>query len=83
MQHVERHEMQIIVDLALAGEIAEHIGDAVIGIAGLEAPGFFKAPAEFRIVEPGFAAEQPELEAEIARLDPGKCSAITRSSTAG
>ena len=42
MEHVERHEVQVVVELALAGEIAEDVGDAVIGVAHLEAPGRFQ-----------------------------------------
>ena len=68
MKHIERHEMEVIVDFALSGESGEHIGDAVIGIPRLEAPDGFEPAAEFRIIEPALAAEQAEPQAEVARL---------------
>ena len=83
MQHVQRHEMQVVVELALAREIAEDIGDAVIGVARREAPGRLQAAAEIGIVQAGFAAEQPEGRPRSRGRRSGKCSAMTRSSTAG
>ena len=84
MQHVQRHEMQVVVELALAREIAEDIGDAVIGIARREAPGRFEAAAEIGIVQAGLAAEESRGARPRSRgRRSGKCSAMTRSSTAG
>ena len=57
---------------ALAGKIAEHVADPVIGIARLEAPDRLEPVTKLRIVEPGLAAEQPEPEPEVARREPGK-----------
>ena len=84
VQHVERHEVQVGVELGLAGEVAEHVRHAVIGVAPRQTPGAFQPAAELGVVEPGLAAEQAEPQAEVARgLRSGKCSASTRSSTAG
>ena len=58
--------------LALSREVAEHVGHAVVGVAHRHAPGRLQAPAEFRIVQPALAAEQPEPEAEVARPQVGE-----------
>ena len=72
VQHVQRHEMQVGVLLGLAGEVAEHVGDAVIGVARLHAPGVGDAPPQLGVVQPRLAAEQAEPQAEIARFQAGK-----------
>src|SRR2546428_10324126 len=72
VQNVQRHEMQVVVELALAGEVAEHVADAVIGIANLEAPVSLEAAAELRIVETALAAEQAEPQSKIARPECGE-----------
>ncbi len=72
MEHVERHEMKIVVMLGLAGEIAEDVRDAVIGIARPHSPGSLQAAAELRIVEAGFTAEQTQTQAQIAWPQRGK-----------
>ena len=61
IEHVEGDEMEVGVEFGLAGEVAENVGDAVVGVADREAPGRFQAGAERRIVEARLAAEQPEL----------------------
>ena len=72
VQHVERHEMQVGVELGLAGEVAEHVRHAVVGVARRQAPGGFQPAAEIGVVEPGLAAEQAQPQAEVARLEIGK-----------
>ena len=69
MEDVERHEVQIVVELGLAGEVAKDVRDAVVGVAHLEAPGGFETAPEIRVVQAGLATEQAEREAEIARLE--------------
>ncbi len=72
IEHVAGDEVQILAQLGLRGEIAEHVGDAEIGVARLESPGFLEPGTERRLVEPRLAAEQAEPQSEIDRPQPGK-----------
>ncbi len=72
VQHVQGHEVEVVLLLALAGEVAEHVGDAIVGVARLEAPGLFQPVAEGGVVEAGLAAEEAEAEAQVARLQAGE-----------
>lgn len=72
MQHITGEEMQMAVVLALGGDIGEHIRDAVVGVAWLHPPGFPDPVAQAWVIEPGLAAEQPQLQPQVARVKAGK-----------
>ena len=65
-------EVKVVVRRALAREVTEHVGDAVVGIARGEPPHRFEARAEARLVKAGLAAEEGEPEPEVARREAGE-----------
>ncbi len=61
IKHIECNKMKVIGMFTLSGKIAEHVGNAVIGIARLETPGTFQSCAEAIVVQSRLAAKKPEL----------------------
>ena len=55
--------MEIVRVLTLTCKVAERVGNPVVGVARLESPGRLQAGAETIVVQPRFAAEEPQLQA--------------------
>ena len=65
MRDIHGHEMQIVLQRALAGKITQEITDTVIGVHRLHSPGVCQPLAEHRIIQAWLTAHKGFAQAQI------------------